>query len=473
MTRETAIANALLCFDEGIYLEILARRVAIPTESQNPDRLPNLRRYLTDEIGPSFEAMGHTYEIIDNPVAGGGPVLLAERVEDPALPIVLGYGHGDVILGYEDQWFEGLNPWVISRDGDKLYGRGTADNKGQHTINMCAMAAALKARGRLGFNSKFMVETGEENGSAGMAEIVEANKAKFAADVFIASDGPRVAPDKPTLFLGARGARNFDLVVDLRDGGHHSGNWGGLLANPGVILAHAITSFVSSRGRIKIPEWLPEPMKNSTRSLLADITVDAGENAPEIDPGWGDPYLGPAQQVYGWNSFDILAFKTGNPENPVNAIPPNARAHCQIRFIQGSKPDEFFPALRRHLDANGFSVVAIEPPPPGNTGHFEASRTETDDPWAIWATAAIERTSGIKTTVIPQLGGSICNEIFTDTLGLASLWIPHSYAACSQHAPNEHILLSEARDAIAIMAGVYWDLGEGNTPDVGVSTRAR
>jgi acetylornithine deacetylase/succinyl-diaminopimelate desuccinylase-like protein len=329
---------------------------------------------------------------------------------------------------------------------------------------MCAMAAVLKARGRLGFNSKFMIETGEENGSAGLAEIVEANKEKFGADVFIASDGPRVAPDRPTLFLGARGARNFDLVVDLRDGGHHSGNWGGLLANPGVILAHAIASFISPTGRIEIPEWLPEPMTNSTRALLADIVIDGGENAPEIDLGWGDPNLGPAQQVYAWNSFDILAFKTGNPENPVNAIPPQARAHCQIRFIQGSKPDEFMPALRRRLDEHGFQMVAIEPPPASNTGYFNASRTEPDDPWALWAAAAIERTSGMKTAVIPQLGGSICNEIFTDTLGLASLWIPHSYAACSQHAPNEHILLSEARDAIAIMAGLYWDLGDGGTP---------
>ena len=183
------------CFDEGEYLEMLSRRVAIPTESQNPERLPELGRYLTDEIGHAFEAMGHGFTIFDNPVAGGGPVLLAERIEDPALPTVLGYGHGDVIRGYDEPRFEGLNPWVTSQDGDKLYGRGTADNKGQHTINMCAMAAALKARGRLGFNSKFMVETGEENGSAGLAEIVEANKARFAADVSIASDGPRVAPD--------------------------------------------------------------------------------------------------------------------------------------------------------------------------------------------------------------------------------------------------------------------------------------
>jgi acetylornithine deacetylase/succinyl-diaminopimelate desuccinylase-like protein len=323
------------------------------------------------------------------------------------------------------------------------------------------MAAVLQARGHLGFNSKFMVETGEENGSAGLREVMEANLDAFSADALIASDGPRVSPDRPTLFLGARGAKNFDLVVDLREGGHHSGNWGGLLSNPGVILAHALSTVVSETGKIRIPEWLPERMSNATRALLADISVEAGENAPEIDPNWGEPDLNAAQQVYGWNSFEVLAFKTGNPEHPVNAIPPRAHAHCQIRFIQGSKREEF---LRRHLDAHGFDMVEIEPPPPGNAIDFTATRTDPDHPWVRWAAASIERTSGKPTAVLPQLGGSICNDLFSDLLGLPTIWVPHSYGACSQHAPNEHILLSEARDAIQLMAGVYWDLGEPGTP---------
>ena len=69
-----------------------------------------------------------------------GPFLLAERFEDPAFPTVLTYGHGDVVLGYDDQWREGLSPWTITQDGDRLYGRGTADNKGQHSINIAAFA---------------------------------------------------------------------------------------------------------------------------------------------------------------------------------------------------------------------------------------------------------------------------------------------------------------------------------------------
>jgi acetylornithine deacetylase/succinyl-diaminopimelate desuccinylase-like protein len=460
MTRAAAVARALAAFDDGRYLDDLARRVAIPTESQNPERLADLERYLTAEMVPAFEAMGFACRRFENPVPGAGPVLLAERLEDPAAPTVLGYGHGDVIRGYDDQWHEGLSPWRTRRRGDRLYGRGTADNKGQHSLNMRAMEAVLEQRGRLGFNAKFMIEMGEENGSAGLKEIIEANLEAFAADVFIASDGPRVAPGRPTLFLGARGAKNFDLVVELRDGGHHSGNWGGLLANPGIILAHALATIVSASGRILVEDWLPPPLSDSVRAALADIVIDGGEGAPEIDPDWGEPGMTPAEKVYGWNSFEVLAFKTGNPENPVNAIPPRARAHCQIRFVAGSRREDFLPALRRHLDARGFAMVAIEPPPAGNAIDFAATRTEPDHPWAVWAAAAIERTTGRRPAVLPSLGGSICNDLFTDTLGLPAIWIPHSYASCSQHAPNEHVLLSLLRDAMAVMAGLYWDLGD-------------
>jgi acetylornithine deacetylase/succinyl-diaminopimelate desuccinylase-like protein len=224
MSRERTIAAVERYFDEGGFFADLARRVAIPTESQNPDRGPELARYLAEEMRPSFERLGFRCRILPNSLPKGGPFLLAERIEDPALTTVLSYGHGDVIRGQEASWKPGLDPWVLKRDGDRLYGRGTADNKGQHTINLAAAAAAIAERGRLGFNLKVLIETGEETGSPGLREVCEQNRDLLQADVFIASDGPRLQPGQPTVFLGARGALNMDLVVDLREGGHHSGN---------------------------------------------------------------------------------------------------------------------------------------------------------------------------------------------------------------------------------------------------------
>ncbi len=193
------------------------------------------------------------------------------------------------------------------------------------------------------------------------------------------------------------------------------------------------------------------------RRALADLVVDGGEDGPSIDADWGEPGLTPSERVFGWSSFEVLAFVTGNPDKPVNAIPPRAKAHCQLRYVVGIDPADILPALRRHLDREGFGAVKLEA---AREGFFAATRLDPEHPWVQWAAASLERTSGKKPAILPNLGGSLPNEVFAHTLGLPTVWIPHSYAACSQHAPNEHLLAPVARDALRLMTGLFWDLGE-------------
>ena len=77
--------------------------------------------------------------------------------------------------------------------------------------------------------------------------------------------------------------------------------------------------------------------------------------------------------------------------------------------------------------------------------------------------ASVEATAGAKPAIIPQMGGSICNDVFTDLLGIPAIWLPHSYTGCSQHAPDEHVLLPVCESALRLMAGLYWDLGDATT----------
>lgn len=462
MSREQAIAQAEHCFDSGAFRALLARRLALPTESQNPERAAVLADYLESEIRPAFEALGFTCQTLTHPKALA-PFLYAERIEDPALPTVLGYGHGDVIRGLEKEWKEGLSPWALTEAEGRWYGRGIADNKGQHTINMEALRLVLEARGKLGFNAKYLIEMGEETGSMGLRELCAEHRDMLSADLLIASDGPRLAPQRPTIFLGARGSLNFDLTIEARAGGHHSGNWGGLISNPGIQLAHAISTIVSPTGQIRIKEWVPAKLPDAVRRALADCQVDGGTDGPEIEPEWGEPGLSPAERVFGWCSFEVLAYKTGNPETPVNAIPPRAWARCQLRFVVGVDPDDLIPALRRHLDREGFPMVKIALT---RESMFRATRIDPDDAWVRWAVDSLERTSGQKTALLPNLGGSLPNDIFTDVLGLRTIWVPHSYPGCSQHAPNEHLPPELLRQALGLMTGLYWDLGAGNTPAV-------
>jgi acetylornithine deacetylase/succinyl-diaminopimelate desuccinylase-like protein len=459
-SRTAAIASATDWFDAGALQAELARRVAFPTESQDAGRADTLVSYLTDEIGPSVERLGFRWQLLPNPVASAPPMLFAQRHEDASLPTVLIYGHGDVVTGYNAQWSDGRSPWELSASGGKWYGRGTADNKGQHTINLAALARVLEQRGRLGFNAKLLLEMGEEIGSPGLRAACEQHAETLSADVLIASDGPRLASDRPTIFLGSRGAFNFDLDVALRDGAHHSGNWGGLLANPGTILASAIASMVDARGRILVDALRPPPIPDSVRRALADI--EPGEpGGPAIDADWGEPALLPAERVFGWNALEVLAFRTGNPEHPVNAIPPRASAHMQVRFVAGCDWRTFVPAVRAHLDRHGFSRVEVRQ---ASMEPMTATRLDPDNPWVHWASASIAATTGASPAVLPNLGGSLPNDCFAEVLGLPTIWVPHSYPACSQHAPNEHLLERVAREGLQIMTGLFWDLGAPGTP---------
>src|SRR6185437_13455717 len=135
---------------DGHFLDTLARRVAYRTESQRDGSRPDLVAYLEDELAPALTAMGFSWRLVDDGESAT-PFVIAERIEDPALTTVLSYG------------------------------RGTADNKGQHSVNLAALEQVLAARGRLGFNAKFVIETGEELGSPGLRALCERERGALAA----------------------------------------------------------------------------------------------------------------------------------------------------------------------------------------------------------------------------------------------------------------------------------------------------
>ena len=154
--------------------------------------------------------------------------------------------------------------------------------------------------------------------------------------------------------------------------------------------------------------------------------------------------------------------RVGNPDNPVNAVPSEAVANCQIRYTIDRDRDELLPALRFFLDEAGYPEIEIYESP--GRSSWGATRMDGDDPWVDWTVRSIERTLGARPTVLPNIGDSLPNDAFVDILGLSTIYVPHSYAGCSQHAPNEHGLLQIFREGLAMMGGIFWDLGDRGTP---------
>ncbi|HAA78051.1 TPA: hypothetical protein DCE37_23380 [Candidatus Latescibacteria bacterium] len=462
MSREGAIQRAEEHFDGGGFLEDLARRVAVRTESQVfEERREEMDAYLV-EMRETLERMGYACEVLANPSPLAGPLLVAERQESEGLPTVLMYGHGDVTHGQEGEWEADRDPWSVTEDGDRWYGRGTVDNKGQHSINIAALNCCIQERGSLGFNSKVLIEMGEEGSSPGLRDFARQHRERLAADVLIASDGPRIQPDHPTVYTGTRGLYAFDVSVELRDGGHHSGNWGGLISSASVILVNALATVVDKRGQIQVPELRPdESLTDSVRNALGDLNVDGGEDGPEIEPDWGEESLTPTERVFAWNSFEVVAMIAGDPDRPQNAVPPKARARCQLRMVVGTEATDIIPVLESHFAREGYPQVTVTP---AGRGDMKATRLDPGHPLVQWAVNSLTETTGKKTDILPNLGGSLPNDVFTDIIGVPTLWIPHSYASCSQHAPNEHALKSILREGLCGMTGLFWDVGDGKMP---------
>jgi len=296
---------------------------------------------------------------------------------------------------------------------------------------------------------------GEEIGSPGLFDLCEQYKDYFKSDVLIASDGPRVAVDVPTVFLGSRGAINFELEAKYRKGAHHSGNWGGVLRDPGVRLSHALSIITDKYGKILIEDWKPTSLSAEVCSRLHSLPATISGTL-EIDENWGEPGLSSNEKLFGWNSFSVLALRSGNIDMPVNAIQPSAKALCQLRFVVGTDANKVITSLRDHLDQNGFNDIKIITE---NAINFEASRTNLNNIWLEKVEHILEKFHRGKIHVIPNLAGSLPNNCFTDILGIPTIWIPHSYKECSQHAPNEHVPIELLQNSLLLMTDLYWNLG--------------
>ena len=440
--------------DSGAFFTELAAMVAYATESSRPEGRLAIEAYLDEFLTPALTTLGCEVTRYDNPDPAAGPFLIGTRVESPDLPTVLVYGHADVVEGQAGRWSEGRDPWTLTAEGDRWYGRGAADNKGQHLVNLAALRLLLADQGSLGFNLTFLLESGEEIGSPGFAEFAAAHRELLRADVLVASDGPRLDARTPTLFLGARGGLGLQLTADLRPDAYHSGNWGGLLRNPATTLAGAIATLVDGHGRIRVPELLPPPIPREVREALAGVTVAASPGDPVPDEGWGEPELSAAERLYAWNTLEVLALGAADAERPVNAIPGSARAVLQLRYVVGTDADQAAEAVARHLAKHGYPMVDVRV-----LGSFAASRTPFDDPWVRWTRTTLEEITGGPIAVLPNIGGSLPNAVFTDVLGLPTLWLPHSYPGCLQHAPDEHLLAHIAREGLVLATGLFHTLG--------------
>ena len=427
--------------------EELKRLVSYRTESATASGRIALKAYLEDVLVPALAELGCDTELHPHWDGGTNSFLIGTRFESEGLPTVLCYGHADVVGGQDDGWDDDRSPWILDADGDRWYGRGTADNKGQHLINLAALRILLESNGHLGFNLKFLFECGEEIGSPSLDEFSSVNKDKLAADVFIASDGPRLSADSPTIFLGSRGGITFELDVNLRSGSYHSGNWGRSVAQPGDHTGSRHRHPSRRARRILLPELLPTNIPESVQTALSNIAIPHTPGDPHIDTDWADTGLTPAERLYGWNARRFWPL--------VPATSEHRSTRSRARHVRYSSSGSW-QARRRTLSKtpsrptstatdskwcgcakrHSFPRAASTPPIPGWNGHAVPS---TAPP------ASCPRCC--RTSAVP------CRITSLRAFWGFSFGSRTPIPGCLQHAPDEHMLASIASHGLQIACG--------------------
>lgn len=384
-------------------------------------------------------------------VAGGPPVVFAHAESDrPDAPTVLFYNHYDV------QPVEPLELWdsppftLTIRDG-KAYARGAADDKGHISSRLLALEAIRRAYGgSFPFHVKFLVEGEEEVGSPHLGAFVQQHAEMLRADYCIWEEGGQNDKGAPFLYCGMRGIAYFELSVRTLHHDAHSGIGGSVLPNAAWRLVWALASLKSSDERILLPGHYDAVRAADAQdlALMAALPDTEAYMRAEFEPA-PDGFLGGPETTgmeYRRRAvFDPTLTLCGisggwQGEGAKTVLPARASAKIDFRLVPDQDPDAVHHALRRHLDAQGFSDIAVR-----YIGGQRPARVSPDHPLVRLAAAAAEEVYGMPAAIAPMVGGSGPMWWFSGYLGLPITSPGIEYPGVCVHAPNEHVRLDDFR----------------------------
>lgn len=411
----------------------LLESVRIPSVSLTGEGIAEAVEFLTARM----RQWGFAVEVF--PTASQ-PIVYGEIGPADAPFTWLTYGHYDVYPA--DAKAEGwkTDPWQPVVDGDRIWGRGTGDNKGQHLALLSAIALWRELHGELPIRIKVILEGDEETGSRPLPGFVEAHRERLRADLCCYSDGPMFPNDQPVLLMGVRGVLGLEFAATGAKRNLHSGNFGGVAPNPTLDLIHLLAEMVDRDGRLLVPG-----------AGHADVTVTPAEAAAvralPLDREGVMASMGVAPAVPdaefherlmlrpAFNVSGLAAGYTGAGHKTI--IFREALAKADIRLVGGQDPAQVLAAVRRFAADRGYAGIEIR-----ELKATPASRTSLDDPFVPVVKAAVARGFGREPLVVPSLGGTTPDWVFTKLLGIPSIVVPLAPYDENNHAPNESTKVS-------------------------------
>ena len=425
---------------------------SISTKSEHRPDVERAARWVVEKLRGQFE----TVELIPTK---GHPLVYAESRQVPGKPTVLFYGHYDVQPSEpDDLWTSpAFEPSVR---GGNLFGRGTADDKGQVHIHLAAFEALKKTEGRLPVNVKVIIEGEEEVGGAALNAYIREHKERLKSDVLVVSDTSMLAPGVPSVTYGLRGLNYYQIELTGPAQDLHSGVFGGAVPNPLAILAELFAKMHDKNFRVTVPGFYKDvaTLSKSERKALNALPWKMSEFRKHVGaPGLaGEKGFSVIEQLWCRPTLELNGMWGGyQGEGAKTVIPSKAWAKFSTRLVPNQKPatiakqvEKYVRGLLPKTVTCKFEVLSSGKPwvAPYHHPYFEAARR------------ALEKGFGKKAVFIRE-GGSIpfvtdMHDAYKIPCILMGFGLPDENA----HAPDEHISLENYFGGIKAAACFYQEL---------------
>jgi acetylornithine deacetylase/succinyl-diaminopimelate desuccinylase-like protein len=438
------------------HLNELKEFLRIPSVSTKSEHKPDIERAAQWVADKLHTAGLEKIEIVPTKMH---PLVYGESMNAPGKPTILFYGHYDV------QPAEPLELWTnpafepTVRDGN-LFGRGTADDKGQVHIHFKALEALRKAAGKLPLNVKVMIEGEEEIGSVNLWDFVQKNRERLKADALVVSDTSMLAKGVPSITYGLRGLNYYQVEIAGPAQDLHSGVFGGAVPNPITILAEMIAKLHDKNFRVTVPGFYTDVavLSKPEREALNALPWKEKEFRRTVGaPGFcGEKGFSIVERLWARPTLELNGIWGGyTGEGAKTVIPAKAQAKFSTRLVPNQDPAKIAKLVERHVRKLlprtvrcKFEVLSMGKPWVAPYSH----------PIFQKAIHALESGFG-KRAVFIREGGSIpfvtqMHDTFKVPCVLMGFGLPDENA----HAPDEHLALENYFGGIKAVALFYQQL---------------
>jgi acetylornithine deacetylase/succinyl-diaminopimelate desuccinylase-like protein len=441
----------------------LADLVAIQSISTDGEHGPEIERTAALTCQQMRQAGLQHVDVLR--VGGSLPYAYGEWLEANGKPTVFLYAHHDVQpINYREQWQS--DPWHLTRRDERLYGRGSADDKGAIVAQLAAISAYLKTEGTLPVNIKMLVEGEEEVGSRNLMQFFERHHQRLKSDVIVVCDTENIEVGLPSITYSLRGIVAAQIEVRSADFPVHSGTAGGALPDAAIALNVILSRLYWGNGPLSIPGYYDKvrPLTEKERAAVRKLPGDEAK--------WRkDTGLLPTSQMAletGLNAYEqtwrrpavtVIAQEASSIKGASNQVLPTAKAIVSCRIVPDQDPKEVFEQLKAFLTAN----------PPWNV---QVNVTEVTSPVKWWMTdpngPAFEAAMGAlrkgfnRDPVAIGCGGTIgfvgpLAELFG---GAPALLLGIEDPASNAHAPNESLHEGDWKKLMASLVHLFEGLGK-------------